>query len=61
LFNGPAGVNGEAGKKGQLIYPAGVYDINTTYSTTEESAPYVYVYNSESSKSGYYLLSAVTS
>lgn len=61
MFNGPAGVNGEAGKKGQLIYPAGVYDINTTYSTTEESAPYVYVYNSESSKSGYYLLSAVTS
>lgn len=61
LFNGPAGVNGEAGKKGQLIYPAGVYDINTTYSTTEESAPYVCVYNSESSKSGYYLLSAVTS
>lgn len=61
LFNGPAGVNGEVGKKGQLIYPAGVYDINTTYSTTEESAPYVYVYNSESSKSGYYLLSAVTS
>lgn len=61
LFNGPAGVNGEVGKKGQLIYPAGVYDINTTYSTTEESAPYVYVYNSEPSKSGYYLLSAVTS
>lgn len=56
-----SGENGEAGKKGQLIYPAGVYDINTTYSTTEESAPYVYVYNSESSKSGYYLLSAVTS
>lgn len=61
LFNGPAGTKGDAGSKGQLIYPAGVYDVNTTYTTTEESAPYVYVYNADTSKSGYYLLSAVTS
>lgn len=61
LFNGPAGANGEVGRKGQLIYPAGIYTENTTYITTEDSAPYVYVYHADSSKSGYYLLSAVTS
>lgn len=35
------GEDGETGKKGQTVYPAGVYSIVATYITDEKTAPYV--------------------
>lgn len=32
--------DGEA-RKGQIVYPAGIYNVNTTYETTDRTAPYV--------------------
>lgn len=29
------------GKRGQMVYPAGIYDVDATYTTTETTAPYV--------------------
>lgn len=29
------------GKRGQMVYPAGVYNVDATYTTTETTAPYV--------------------
>lgn len=40
--NGLDGATGAEGRRGQLVYPAGIYDLNTTYETTENKAPYVY-------------------
>lgn len=41
-LSGLNGLGGEQGARGQLVYPAGVYDVNKLYETTENSAPYVY-------------------
>lgn len=38
---GPAGTPGVGGPKGQVVYPAGIYDLNTTYTTDAYKAPYV--------------------
>lgn len=58
---GPAGPSGSSGKNGQIIYPAGLFSTTATYQTTEEKAPYVFVYNTETSSYKYYLLNKVGS
>lgn len=37
-----SGTAGPAGASGQMVYPAGIYDPNVTYETTDKIAPYVY-------------------
>lgn len=39
--SGPEGSSGE-GNAGPIVYPAGVYDINKTYTATSQKAPYVF-------------------
>lgn len=41
-INGLDGAPGADGKKGQVIYPAGIYDPSITYVTDDNKAPYVY-------------------
>ena len=41
VSNGSVGATGQNGKDAQVIYPAGVYNVNTTYVTTDKVAPYV--------------------
>lgn len=38
---GPAGTPGVGGPKGQIVYPAGAYDVNKSYVCDEYKAPYV--------------------
>lgn len=38
---GPAGTPGVGGPKGQMIYPAGKYDVTKSYTTDANKAPYV--------------------
>ena len=38
---GPAGTPGAGGPKGQIVYPAGKYDVTKTYVTDANKAPYV--------------------
>ena len=40
-LSGTNGLNGETGKSGQIIYPAGIYDKTKTYRTDNFKAPYV--------------------
>lgn len=40
--NGIRGVAGADGNRGQVVYPMGVYNPETTYITTEAKAPYVF-------------------
>lgn len=40
--NGIRGVAGADGNRGQVVYPMGVYNYETTYITTDEKAPYVF-------------------
>lgn len=52
-LQGINGLPGNDGKKGQVVYPMGIYNSNEVYLTTEDKAPYVidpedglyYVYN----------------
>ena len=57
-FSGVPGDKGATGPGGQIIYPEGLYASNKTYRTTENTAPYVLVYNTGSSKADgkYWLL-----
>lgn len=41
-IKGEQGVTGPAGQRGPILYPAGQFAENTTYTRTEDSAPYVY-------------------
>ncbi|AXH74550.1 MAG: collagen triple helix repeat protein [crAssphage sp. isolate ctbg_1] len=41
-IKGEQGVAGPAGQRGPILYPAGQFAENTTYTRTEDSAPYVY-------------------
>ena len=41
-LSGTNGLNGETGKSGQIIYPAGIYDKTKTYRTDNFKAPYVW-------------------
>lgn len=38
---GPAGTPGAGGPKGQIVYPAGKYDVTKSYTTDANKAPYV--------------------
>ena len=55
-LSGTNGVDGTA-QKAQIIYPAGIYDVNTTYTTTDKVAPYVL----DSDDGNYYVLNAIMS
>lgn len=51
---GENGQDGEQGKKGQLVYPAGIYGNTTSYTTDDNKAPYVL----DSSDGNFYVLNA---
>lgn len=53
--NGLDGANGPAGKKGQLIYPAGVYGNTISYTTDDYKAPYVL----DPSDGNFYVLNSI--
>ena len=55
-LSGTNGLDGTA-QKAQIIYPAGIYDVNTTYNTTDKVAPYVL----DSDDGNYYVLNAIMS
>lgn len=48
------GEDGEDGRKGQLVYPAGIYSNTTSYTTDEYKAPYVL----DTSDGNFYVLNA---
>lgn len=50
-----SGTNGENGSKGQIIYPEGIYNVNTVYQGTVDKTPYVY----DSNDANYYVLNIV--
>ena len=58
-LSGVNGIDGSDGKgsKGQIIYPAGIYNLNATYITTDKVAPYVL----DTTDSNYYVLNAIMS
>lgn len=41
-LQGANGLKGMDGKKAPIIYPMGIYDLNTTYEATADKQPYVY-------------------
>lgn len=45
----------QSGKRGQMVYPAGNYNLETAYTTDDNSAPYVY----DSVDKNYYVLNAI--
>ena len=53
--NGLDGLPGAQGRKGQIVYPAGVYNVNTVYETTEDKAPYVY----DTNDGNFYVLNTI--
>lgn len=53
--NGTDGKNGENDSKGQIIYPEGIYNVNTVYQGTADKTPYVY----DSNDANYYVLNIV--
>lgn len=54
-LSGTNGLNGENGSKGQIIYPEGIYNVNTVYQGTVDKTPYVY----DSNDANYYILNIV--
>lgn len=46
---------GNPGSKGQIIYPEGIYNVNTVYQGTADKTPYVY----DSNDASYYVLNIV--
>lgn len=54
-LSGTNGLNGENGSKGQIIYPKGIYNVNTVYQGTVDKTPYVY----DSNDANYYVLNIV--
>lgn len=54
-LSGTNGLNGENGSKGQIIYPEGIYNVNTVYQGTADKTPYVY----DSNDTNYYVLNIV--
>lgn len=55
LPKGADGKDGENGSKGQIIYPEGIYNVNTVYQGTVDKTPYVY----DSNDANYYVLNIV--
>lgn len=60
-LSGTNGVDGTIGKKGQIVYPAGIYEVDKAYTTDDNKAPYVLdIYNSEDTDVyEYYILNKV--
>lgn len=56
-LDGAPGTPGAPGSKGQIVYPEGNYNVNTTYLCDEYKAPYVY----DSGDANYYVLNKVGS
>lgn len=56
-LSGTNGLNGTNGSKGQIIYPEGVYNVNTIYQGTTDKTPYVY----DSNDANYYVLNIIGS
>lgn len=56
-LSGTNGLNGTNGSKGQIIYPEGVYNVNTIYQGTTDKTPYVY----DSNAANYYVLNIIGS
>lgn len=54
-LSGTNGLNGKNGSKGQIIYPEGIYNVNTVYQGTADKTPYVY----DSNDANYYVLNIV--
>lgn len=54
-LSGANGLNGKNGSKGQIIYPEGIYKVNTVYQGTVDKTPYVY----DSKDANYYVLNIV--
>lgn len=54
-LSGTNGLNGANGSKGQIIYPEGIYNVNTVYQGTVDKTPYVY----DSNDANYYVLNIV--
>lgn len=54
-LSGTNGLNGENGSKGQIIYPEGIYNVNTVYQGTADKTPYAY----DSNDANYYVLNIV--
>lgn len=52
---GIPGKDGEPGDKGQIIYPEGIYTVDTVYACTATKAPYVY----DSGDGNFYVLNKV--
>lgn len=52
---GSRGSDGATGRSGQIVYPAGVYAQNKTYTTTETKAPYVL----DTSDGNYYVMNYI--
>ena len=52
---GQNGTDGKNGSKGQIIYPEGIYNVNTVYQGTADKTPYVY----DSNDASYYVLNIV--
>lgn len=55
-LSGTNGIDGTA-QKAQMIYPAGIYNVNETYTTTDKIAPYVL----DTDDGNYYVLNAIMS
>lgn len=55
--DGETGPAGAPGSKGQIVYPEGIYNVNTTYLCDEHKAPYVY----DPVDTNYYVLNKVGS
>lgn len=60
-LSGTNGVDGTIGKKGQIVYPAGIYEVDKAYTTDDNKAPYVLdsYNNGESDVYEYYILNKV--
>ena len=52
---GQNGTDGKNSSKGQIIYPEGIYNVNTVYQGTADKTPYVY----DSNDASYYVLNIV--
>lgn len=55
IIIGHFGQDGANGKKGQVLYPMGIYNNVTQYTTTEDKAPYVY----DTLDGNYYVLNVI--
>lgn len=53
---GKDGINGEMGKRGRMLYPAGEWNATTTYKVENNASPYVSIFNDTTNKIEYFYL-----